>query len=254
MSLQNKINQSKRFLDTVVTNMDNLYIANSGGKDSTVVYFLAKEIGVTLPVFHNNTTIDPDGTLQFIRETMPDTIINHPKESFYQLVERKGLPTRLNRYCCEILKESGGVGKNTIEGVRSAESKGRQGRDYIQCDTRKSMKGAKHIYPIYDWTDDDVWAFIKTRGLPVAPCYAKGMCRLGCVGCPQISRKGARIREFELYPRRWDACKKAITKGMAQHPQWKITRYTNGDGEKAMQWWLSGRTMVDYFGQLKLEF
>ena len=62
------------------------------------------------------------------------------------------------------------------------------------------------------------------------------------------------MREFELYPRRWDACKKAITKGMAKNPQWKITRYTNGDGERAMQWWLSGKTMADYFGQLKLEF
>lgn len=240
--------QSKRFLDKVISGMDNLYIANSGGKDSTVIYFLAQQIGAHLPVFHNNTTIDPDGTLQFIRETMPDTVINNPKESFYQLIERKAFPTRINRYCCEILKESGGIGKNTIEGVRASESTGRQGREYIECDRRASMQGAQHIYPIYDWSDDDVWNFIRKHNLPHAPCYDKGLCRLGCVGCPQVTKKGVRMREFEIYPRRWDACKKAITKGMTSNPQWKLSRYTEGDGEKAMQWWLSGQGMAQYFG------
>lgn len=179
---------------------------------------------------------------------MPNTVINHPAESFYDLVERKSFPTRINRYCCEILKESGGMGKNTIEGVRGCESIGRQGRDYIECDRRPSMKGSQHIYPIYDWTDEDVWAYIEERGLPVAPCYAKGMTRLGCIGCPQVTKKGVREKEFEMYPRRWDACKNAIIKGMINNPQWKITRYTNSDGEKAMQWWLSGKSMATYFG------
>lgn len=248
MNLHNKIDRSKRFLEKVVETMDNLHIANSGGKDSTVVYFLVKEMGLNLPVFHNNTTIDPDGTLTFIREVMPETIINRPEETFYQLVARKAFPTRINRYCCEILKESGGIGKNTIEGVRASESTNRQGREYIECDRRPSMKGSQHIYPIYDWSDDDVWAYIRAKGLPVAPCYAKGMSRLGCIGCPQITRKGARMKEFELYPRRWDACRKAIDKGMNNNPQWKITRYTNNDGEKAMQWWLSGLPMSEFFG------
>ena len=247
MSLQNKIDTSKQFLDKVINNIDNIHVANSGGKDSTVVYFLLQEMGVKLPVFHSNTTIDPDGTLRHIREVMPDTVIINPKESFYQLVERKGFPTRLNRYCCTILKENGGVGKNTIEGVRAAESRSRASRDYIQCDTRKSMNGAQHIYPILDWTDDDVWAFIKRCNIPIAPCYSLGMSRLGCVACPLVSRKGAREKELSIYPRRYDAYKKAITKGMTKNPQWKLSQLTNGNGEIAMKWWLSGKTMNDFF-------
>jgi len=248
MTLHKKIEFSKRFLDSVINSMDNLHIANSGGKDSTVVYFLLKDMGIELPTFHNITTIDPDGTLSFIRDTMPNTTFNHPKESFYDLVERKAFPTRINRYCCEILKESGGIGKNTIEGVRASESTGRQGRDYIECDRRKIMKGSQHIYPIYDWTDSEVWQFIKERGLPVAPCYHKGMSRLGCVGCPMVTRKDARLTEFQLYPKRWEAIKRAIQKGMYNNPQWRITQYTGADGEKAMQWWLSSKTMTEYFG------
>ena len=34
---------------------------------------------------------------------------------------------------------------------------------------------------------------------------------------------------------------------MLENPQWKITCATNGDGEIAMQWWLSGKTMDEYF-------
>lgn len=255
MTLQNKIDQSKRFLDKVVSSMDNLQLANSGGKDSLVIYTLAKEIGAEIPIIYGNTTIDPPGTIKYIRINMPETIILQPKESFFKIVERKGLPTRLARFCCSLLKEQYSIGKNSIEGVRADESTGRQGRDYIHCDTRREQRGAQHIYPIYDWTEQDVWDFIRARGLEVAPCYYAGFKRLGCVGCPKVRRKGVRRREFETYPRYYEAIRRAITKGMANNPQWKLSRLTEGDGETAMQWWLSGDTMDEYFdGQTKIDF
>lgn len=252
MSIHKKIDASKRFLHSVIEAYQKtdkgVYLANSGGKDSLVCYTLLKEIGADCPVIHSNTTIDPPGTLSYIREMMPETEILQPEESFFQLVTRKMLPSRLNRYCCQILKESYGIGKNTIEGVRAFESSKRKGRELISCDTRPEMEGAQHIYPIYEWLDEDVYSFIGMRGLELAPCYHAGMTRLGCVGCPQVSRKGVREFEFKLYPKYYAACKKAITKGMELHPTWKITRYTGSDGEKAMRWWLSGDTMRDYFG------
>lgn len=248
LDLQRKVDQSKKFLDNVISTMDNLELANSGGKDSVVIYFIAKEVGYTGSIIHSNTTIDPDGTLGFIRKNMPDTQIIHPTESFYDLIKRKAFPTRINRFCCQILKENRGIGKNTIEGVRSAESTKRKGRDYIQCDNRKEMNGAKHIYPIYDWTDDDVWNYIHANNLPIAPCYSLGLKRLGCVGCPLITKKGQRELEYQLYPRRRKAVELAIKKGMESHPTWKISRYTDGDPEKAMNWWLTGKSMRTYFG------
>lgn len=254
MTLDDKITQSKRFLETVLRNMDNLQLANSGGKDSLVIYTLAKEVGADIPIIHANTTIDPPGTLKYIREYMPETKIITPPESFYQIVERKGLPTSRARFCCELLKECYSIGKNSIEGVRAAESQNRKGRDYISCDPRKSMKGAQHIYPIYDWTDDNVWCFIKSRNLEVAPVYACGETRLGCVMCP-MPYITTRLRRIKMFPRYYEATRKAIAKGMANNPQWKLSRLTGGDGEKAMQWWLSGKPLNQYFdGQTKIDF
>mgnify|MGYP005896285603 CR=1 FL=1 len=252
MSIHKKIDASKRFLHTILEAYEKkgkeIYLANSGGKDSLVCYTLLKEIGANIPIVHSNTTIDPPGTLPYIREVMPETIIINPEESFFQLVARKMFPSLFNRYCCQILKESYGIGRSTIEGVRASESTKRKGRDLITCDSRPEMKGAEHIYIIYDWLDDDVYEFKKIRHLELAPCYRAGLNRLGCVGCPQITKKGVREHELSLYPKYYFAYRKAITKGMELHPTWKITRYTGGDGEKAMQWWLSGKTMREYFG------
>ena len=152
-----------------------LFAGNSGGKDSAVLDYLLQKSGVKYTSIYANTTIDPIGTIKHVRDNYPHTIITQPKESFYELVERKGFPTRLNRYCCELLKEYVSVGKIMFEGVRSCESKSRQGRDYIQCDSRKWQKGSQHVYPIYDWSDDDVWNFIKEKDIKLAPAAPKGL-------------------------------------------------------------------------------
>ena len=244
MDLQNKIKEAIKFLQNL--EYDNLHLAFSGGKDSVVIYELAKISGIEFKSFHNNTTIDPIGTIPFIKKNYPDVKINNPKESFYKLIERKGFPTRLNRYCCDILKEYGSIGKNVIEGIRADESRKRSTRNRIHKDTRKSQKGAIHIYPILDWTDANVWLFIKEYNLPVAPAYSNGFTRLGCVGCPLISRKGVRIAEFKREPKKFNAIKRAINKGMKKNPQWKLSKLTNGDPDLAMEWWLSGKTMNEF--------
>jgi phosphoadenosine phosphosulfate reductase len=237
-----------RFIHTVAkVAISPLYAGNSGGKDSAVVDYLLQKSGIKYQSYYTNTTIDPPGTIGHIRKYYPHTKILQPRESFYELVERKGLPTRLTRFCCELLKEYGSVGKIVFEGVRSSESSNRAGRDYIQCDTRKWQKGAQHVYPIYDWTDDDVWTFIGEKNITVAPSYYNGMTRLGCVGCPLVTRKGIREKEFELYPRYLTEIKKAIKRGMDKNPQWKLSCMTSKDADLAIQWWLSGKTMNEFF-------
>lgn len=237
------------FIKTVVNSADKpLYAGNSAGKDSVVVDKLLQLSNIKYESYHTNTTIDPIGTLQLLREHYPHTKIIQPKESFYNLVKRKGFPTRLNRYCCEFLKEYGSIGKIVFEGVRSEESSKRKNRDYIQCDDRAWQQGAQHVYPIYDWTEKNVFDFIEKYNLPLHPHYKK-FNRLGCIACPLVSKKGQREKELKEYPRYYYLFKKAIHIGMSNNPQWKLTCATNGNAGLAMDWWLSGKTINEYFSE-----
>lgn len=249
-------NKALRFIKTIqrATEGETLFASNSGGKDSAIVDYLLQLSGIDYKAYHTNTTLDPPGTILHLKEFYPHVEILKPNETFYQLIRRKGLPTRLNRYCCEHLKEYGSIAKMVFEGVRSAESKKRQGRDYVQCDNRKWQEGAQHIYPIYDWTDKDVWNYIKFRNIQLAPHYEKaeklGLKRLGCVGCPLVSPT-IRKKEFALYPKILENITKAISEGMKNNPQWKLSVATGGDAGIAIQWWLSGKTMNEFFSGMK---
>lgn len=53
--------------------------------------------------------------------------------------------------------------------------------------------------PIIDWTDEDVWDFIRSENIPVNPLYECGFSRVGCIGCPMAGKRG-RYQEFAFWP------------------------------------------------------
>uniref|UniRef100_UPI00248DE5BA phosphoadenosine phosphosulfate reductase domain-containing protein n=1 Tax=Agathobaculum desmolans TaxID=39484 RepID=UPI00248DE5BA len=53
--------------------------------------------------------------------------------------------------------------------------------------------------PIVDWTDNDIWDYIRSERIETNPLYACGFDRVGCVGCPMAGRKGRQF-EFARYP------------------------------------------------------
>lgn len=56
------------------------------------------------------------------------------------------------------------------------------------------------VNPIIDWTESEVWEFIKEYKVPYCCLYDEGFKRLGCIGCPMGSRQ-QREAEFERYPK-----------------------------------------------------
>ena len=195
-----KIQQSIDFLRKLETD-EPFCLGFSGGKDSVVILDLAKRAGVRFTATYANTTVDPPGTISFIKNNYPQVVIRHPEKSFFQLVSEKGFPSRMRRFCCEKLKERYGIGKRTIEGMRAEESSKRALYEPEQCDSRKWMKGAKHILPILSWSEDDVWHYIRKRGLPYSKYYDPpyNLTRHGCVGCP-LANKHQMLAEYKLFP------------------------------------------------------
>ena len=112
---------------------DGYYLAFSGGKDSQCIYHLAKMAGVKFDAHYRITSVDPPELVQFIKKNYPDVEMEYPRDkdgkvvTMWNLIPKQTMPpTRMARYCCERLKESGGDGRLTITGVRWAESNNRK--------------------------------------------------------------------------------------------------------------------------------
>ena len=185
---------------------EEIELAYSGGKDSDVILQLAKEAGINYRAIYKNTTIDPPGTIAHVKENGVE--IRQPQKTFFQLITEKDMmPNRWARFCCAYLKEYK-ILDTCIMGVRRAESLKRAARysEPTECRYYGSKKNhVEAVYPILEWTNDDVRDFIIDRNIKLAPVYygENGELhierRLGCVGCPLASHKH-RLRELQKYP------------------------------------------------------
>ena len=109
------------------------FVAFSGGKDSQCIYHLCEMAGVKFDAHYSVTSVDPPELVRFIKQHYPDVSIDIPHDkdgkpiTMWNLIPKKCTPpTRIVRYCCEKLKESGGEGRLTVTGVRWAESANRK--------------------------------------------------------------------------------------------------------------------------------
>lgn len=109
------------------------YVAFSGGKDSQCIYHLCQMAGVKFDAHYNVTSVDPPELVQFIKDHYPDVHRDYPRDkdgnvvTMWNLIPAERMPpTRLVRYCCEVLKETNGRGRYTVTGVRQAESANRK--------------------------------------------------------------------------------------------------------------------------------
>lgn len=228
--LQKKIDRAIRLLQGIQNGYDDeIEVAYSGGKDSDVILQLAKEAGVRYRAIYRNTTIDPPGTIAHVGRMGAEIL--RPKETFFQLVTKKGFPNRFSRFCCEKLKEYK-VTDKCIMGIRKSESSKRNERynEPTECRFYGRKTEDNHveaIYPILDWTDDDVLAFVEDRHLTLAPVYYtnRGQIdvskRLGCMCCP-LATERKRILYFKEYPRMARAYLRAGQRFWDNHPDAKV--------------------------------
>jgi phosphoadenosine phosphosulfate reductase len=257
----------------LLNNPAGYYVCVSGGKDSSVVQELCIMAGVKCEFAHSHTSVDHPETVRFVRREQKklrekgyEFRIEIPRgrggkqKTMWNKIPTYGLPLRTQRWCCKELKEFGGKGRYCITGIRWAESfrrsknrsvheiTGRTGADHIILNNDNDMRRKLSeiclnqrklvLNPIVDWSDQDVWDFIRDRNLPVNPLYAQGYSRVGCIGCP-MSKNGR--KELEKTPKYRDAYFRAAKRHIE-------TRKSRGLPEKEVfatpeiyfKWWLKG--------------
>lgn len=261
----------------------------SGGKDSDACLLLAQRAGIPFEISHSHTTADAPQTVRYVREVFHGLElrgipckIHYPRykgkpTSLWSLIPEKGiLPTRIHRYCCQVLKENVGRDRAIVTGVRWAESTARQGRGELETltkrkadrvvlslsdkkqteldgviltndnDTRRrwteqcEKKGAVTCNPIIDWTDRDVWDYLEESQNHSNPLYQCGFSRVGCIGCPMAGK--ARYAEFHLFPAYETLWKRAFSRmldrmrQMGKSPSWSCA-------EDVWRWWMEDENL-----------
>jgi len=212
------------------------YLAFSGGKDSTVLLHLAKASGVKYDAHYSVTTIDPPELVRFIRRYHPDVSWERPEKAFLTRLVEKGFPRRQGRWCCEEYKEGGGSGRVVLTGIRAAESARRGKRRMVEICMKDPSK--RFVHPLIDWTELNIWSYIRSKDIPYCELYDQGFKRLGCLFCPMIYYK-RRQAEVRRYPRYASAFRKAFRKLYARRKEAgakSIDRWTDGDA--MFEWWI----------------
>ncbi len=216
------------------------YFADSYGKDSCVVDRLLDMADSKHTAYYNKTGLDAPELVLFGKEYHPETLINKPKESFWQMFPKNGFPTRTIRWCCRLLKETSGRGKFIVSGIRWQESPQRKSRRMMEVCNKDAM--TKFLNPIIDWTEKEVWEFIHSENIPYCSLYdelgedGKPLFkRLGCVLCPMGTAKQSQV-QIKRFPKQAEAWHRAFQR--FYDLGWdSVKRWDNA--EEMWQWWLS---------------
>ena len=169
---------------------DKLVVANSLGKDSMVVWHLAKRVSQSIAGFIVTTRYKPAETVNFMNEL----VSRHPELKVFK--NDSPQPDALYAYdpdqCCynlKVLPTRQAVEEMDVEcwvtGLRCTE--GRTRTDFEEVEERD--KGLVKLNPILIWHEREVWQYIALHKVPVNPLYEEGYRFFGLRSLHTCSRR-----------------------------------------------------------------
>ena len=200
------------------------------------------------------------------------------RKTMWNLIPKKTIPpTRLQRYCCKELKETTTPHRIVATGVREDESTGRKGRDVFTVrEQRKadakffSLEHSQEVFkesldrdpiwdctlikrereqgdvivnPIYDFTEADIWNYIKTYKVNICDLYQCGYKRIGCIGCP-LGGYASQKRQFIDFPKYKEAYIRTFDQMIERRKQLgKPTDKKWNTGYECFLWWINDPTI-----------
>jgi phosphoadenosine phosphosulfate reductase len=199
MSLEKKMAKSKKIIVKAVEQYpkNKLAIAWTGGKDSTVLLHLIKQIygKVPFPVFFNDSTMEFKEVYQFIDRLTQDwslklikvTHLPKPLAEFHRLKDHKK-KKKLSRLM-KISAIDFAVKKyhwlGFLAAIRWDEHSSRAKEKYFS-----KRKDHIRIHPLLHFTEKDIWDYIKKFNVPYVSLYDQGYRSLGEAPFTSPAKKG----------------------------------------------------------------
>jgi phosphoadenosine phosphosulfate reductase len=201
--LQTLVQDTRAVLELTLREHKNVVYSNSLGAEAMVLTDLICTYAPEIEMFTLDTGRLHDETLALLDRI--ERRYQRRVQVFYpdaQQIERYvgdngingfylGVEERLS--CCHIRKiepfrRAVAGRKAWITGVRREQSAERALGEAIGWDERY---GLWKVSPLLDWTEEDVWAYIRSRNLPYNALHDKGYPSIGCAPCTRAVEPGA---------------------------------------------------------------
>lgn len=189
LNFKQKVERSLRLIKEVYEEYgDRLVVANSLGKDSVVIWDLAKKVNKNIRGFIVTTRFKPKETVQFMNEE----VARYPELKIFK--NDQEIPNELYLtkpdQCCDLLKvipTRQAIKEMKVDcwitGLRCTE--GRTRTDFKEVEERD--KGLLKLNPILIWNEREVWQYCALYNVRVNPLYKLGYRSLGCAPCTKIT-------------------------------------------------------------------
>ena len=130
-------------------------------------------------------------------------VVRFGRDAFYESAE-------LRRQCCAIrkvapLRRALGGKRAWITGMRREQSSARTG---IAIQKQDDVHGLMKFNPLADWSEADVWEYIRRYEVPYNPLYDQGYRSIGCAPCtrPVVAGEDARAGRWWWEPAEKKEC------------------------------------------------
>lgn len=113
----------------------------------------------------------------------------HGLDAFYESME-------LRKQCCHVRKveplNRALAGKRAwITGQRRAQA---ATRGELEVQEDDAARGMTKFNPLADWSEDDVWRYIRANNVPYNPLHDQGFPSIGCAPCTRAVSPGEDVR------------------------------------------------------------
>ncbi|MBI3526701.1 MAG: phosphoadenylyl-sulfate reductase [Betaproteobacteria bacterium] len=193
-------------LKEIASEFHDVAFASSLGAEDMVVADAIFTTGLPITIFTLDTGRLPGETLDLLERMRsrysrevevfrPDTekveryVSTHGANAFYESVE-------LRKSCCHIRKVEplarALAGRDAwVTGLRRAQSVTRTDLPLREFD---ATHGLVKFNPLADWSEEEVWAYVRDREVPYNALHDRGYPSIGCDPCTRAIRPGEDIR------------------------------------------------------------